>query len=302
MAKVLQTLRKKAQATPVVGVILDSLKSENPRQNAPSIQAVLDNLRPRQLLINGDFQVWQRGTTISLNDTDTTTNGFKYFADMWCTYFERGSGNSYKFEKVSNGVKVTCSKNISISQFVVDPLDNTKDYTFVVSINGTVHTLTFKGQETKENEFIKHMNTTDTASYNRLIINVKNNDIINYADLFEGDIDYPHVKEDKAIALMRCQRYVVPTVSTVMGYTGTDSRYVYVMCEKLKSMADTPTVTNFSEFVLKINGTSKVITINNATANVGTGEICLDVGIGNLQSNITISGFMNDVILTCEPL
>lgn len=45
MTKVLQTLRKKAQATPIVGVILDSLKSDNPRENAPSIQAIVDEFK-----------------------------------------------------------------------------------------------------------------------------------------------------------------------------------------------------------------------------------------------------------------
>ena len=60
------------------------------------------NIYPKQLLINPDFQIWKRGESISFNDNDTTTNGFKYFADMWCIYFERGAGNSYTFEKVYN--------------------------------------------------------------------------------------------------------------------------------------------------------------------------------------------------------
>ena len=164
--------------------------------------------RPRQLIINGDFQCWQRGESISFNDSNTPTNGFKYFADMWCTYFERGVSNNFTFEKVDNGVKVTTNKLINVNQFLIESLDSTKDYIFIVSINDTIHTLTFKGQETKENEFIKHMNQKDTGGYNRFIIKVNNNDIINYTNLFEGDIALPHRKEDYAIALLRCRRKV----------------------------------------------------------------------------------------------
>ena len=153
------------------------------------------NIYPKQLLINPDFQIWKRGESISFNDNDTTTNGFKYFADMWCTYFERGVGNNYTFEKVYNGVKVTCSRDISFSQFMLETLDSNKNYTFVASINGIVHTLTFKGQESKNSELLQYMNKKDTAFYDRLIIRVKNNDIVNYANLFEGDSIYPHIKK-----------------------------------------------------------------------------------------------------------
>ena len=160
------------------------------------------------LLINGDFQSWQRGENISFNDIKTTTNGFKYFADMWCTYFSRGEGNNYIFEKVDNGVKITTSRDISISQFFTDKLDSNKYYTFVASINGNIHYMIIKGNESNNSESLQYMNKEDTGFEHRFIIRVKNNDIVNFVDLFEGYVVYPHKKEDYSIALVRCRRKI----------------------------------------------------------------------------------------------
>lgn len=254
-------LRKLEQSAGLVGKVFNNLTT-NSDIDAPSINAVRGALYRPNLLINGDFQCWQRGDTLGINDNTQNTNGFKYFADMWNVYFERGAGNSYTFEKVSNGVKCSVSKEIAINQFITQALDENKYYILVVSINDIIHTLTFKGQETKESSdfTIKHMSVNSTGTYNRIIIKVKNNDIINYADLFEGDIAYPHVKEDSANALMRCQNKLLYYTNIFVG-----GELIY-----MKKANDTLSVNIFLPYIMK-NTTIKADEVrvtfgNNATS------------------------------------
>ena len=288
-----------------ISVVENDLKSENPTQNAPNIQAVLDNLQHKQLLINNDFQIWQRGTSFEQYDS-------QYTADMWKA--------TCGVEKVDNGVKLIFDGTMTSGQYkrtIQQFIPNSKLYSekkasIGISIDGVAYEVKGTFLENQDINGVQEtiddleivLGWSNSRQMYTLIIrcSIAKTVIINYVDLFEGDIAYPHIKEDEDIALMKCQRRVLPTASTVMGYTGSDSRYVYIMCEKLKNMIDTPTVTGFTEFVLKINGVSKNITINNAVANIETGEICLDVGSGNLESNRNISGFMNTLILTNEPL
>jgi hypothetical protein len=204
MAKVLKTLKKKAQATPVVGVILDSLKSENPRQNAPSIQAVIDNMTPPQnLLVNGDFQIWQRGEHFVGN------NSIKEFADMWkfwidvptsgidCVKEDTGKGNGFTwFGSVGSIIYILPDEDFKTLKG--------KTVTIEYAINkGEPKTIT----KTVDNKKIIDMNFG---------LNV--GDVLNYVRLNEGNIAYPHQKEDKAIALMRC-KYEVLNLNDGDSYT-----------------------------------------------------------------------------------
>lgn len=184
---------------------------------------------PTNHIVNSNFNCWQRGDIISLNDTDTT-NGFKYFADMWNVYFERGVGNSYKFENVSNGVKCTVSKRVAINQFIPYELDSNTTYTLVAYVNNTIHKLTFTGQVTKESDDLrlKHMNVEDTSIYNRVIVYVDNNDIVNQVDLWEGTTVLMHSDQDYYLQLLRCQQLVFRAINSdlnvILDYYYTKSR------------------------------------------------------------------------------
>ena len=251
------------------------------------------------LLINGDFQIWQRGESISFNDTATTTNGFKYFADMWCIYFERGVGNNFTLKKVKNGVNVTTNKKISVNQFLMEALDSTKDYTFVVSLNNIIHTLTFKGQETKENEFIKHMSQSDSGKYNRLIIYVNNNDVINYANIFEGNIVYPHIKEDYSIALLRSQKKIIHYnyLNLLITYDYTGGKYIAVA--NVPKMDAIPIFTHGKAEYWDITGNRTTATV---TAKNFQGEwidITFQISKDMNPGNTTI--LLSNVTLSCEP-
>ena len=67
---------------------------------------------------------------------------------------------------------------------------------------------------------------------------------VGYIDLFEGDIAYTHVKEDPAIALTRCERYLrVGKWSCAITYSYTDgSTKSYEFALPHGNMVSTPTV------------------------------------------------------------
>ena len=80
MAQTLKLIRKKDEITALNGKVIDSLDS-NSSIDAPSIRAVNEhfgNISNANLLINGNFQVNQRGQT-----TYIQTNTWKYSVDRW---------------------------------------------------------------------------------------------------------------------------------------------------------------------------------------------------------------------------
>ena len=148
---------------------------------------------PRQLLVNPDFQIWQRGGTFTLSHNETT----EYVADMWFVWNGQGI-----IEKKQGGGLISRQAN-TISQIV--KLEDGKTYTLYFDVNGT--------------ELIKHITAGQNSSdaryefYKRptddYLIGIKlDNETLNLACLFEGDIAYPHVKNKYAYDLMECREIV----------------------------------------------------------------------------------------------
>lgn len=312
MAKVLQTLRKKAQATPLVGVILDSLKSENPTQNAPSIQAVLDNLQPKQLLLNPDFQVNQRG------QSSYTSAG--YGLDMW--NFVATSSNQI-FPINGGGIlinKATSNQNV-VRQFIdtINANDVGKEYTLVINIESDkefigmigfgkqreninievgnkiyFHTFTLNDDDIKDNGYVDIL----VLNVDNIVTNAPQIKIW-YADLWEGDIAYPHVKNSYAYDLMECRQYVRRDdviLSTVFPYSTKRfmGRYNF---EAMKSL---PTVE-----VGRIGGYTDIsgTTVMEASKEVIT--ITKSVIIITFEFNENMKSgvnFWTTILLSCEPL
>lgn len=76
----MRPIKKKTKQTPLIGRVIDALFSENPRENAPSIQAVLDVMSPKDnLLVNSDFQ----SGIINQKGAKSYSNGGIYTIDMW---------------------------------------------------------------------------------------------------------------------------------------------------------------------------------------------------------------------------
>lgn len=178
------------------GEIIDSLQS-NSSTNAPSIRAVVDNMTPpMNLLINGDFKIWQRGETFTIKGDEA----FHYTADMWCVY--ASTGQTIIVEKTTDGLQFRGTGAIMQR---MSPLKVGQKYVFLCKVDGDFKTLSITGGTYTENSFLKY---NKAGSYEQL--QIKSNGITNVANarLWEGDTVYKIVEEDDAIALMRCQQYL----------------------------------------------------------------------------------------------
>lgn len=201
-------IEKVTKETPLVGRVVNALKSENQEENAPSIKAVLDNLHnPKQLLINNDFQVNQRG------QSEYVSNG--YSLDMW--YFRNYNQSNTKLEPTSNGIRVTNNgiNEIAVYQYVY--AETKQVVTLVAKVNGQTYSISGLPTSTGETPTIVveegkielNVRYYNTSKRYRVYAMVGVNQIadIEYIDLFEGDIVYKHVKEDETTALMRSRRW-----------------------------------------------------------------------------------------------
>lgn len=170
----------------------------------------------QNMLINGDFQCNQRGSK-----TYNREGKVGYTLDMW-------RGYNVKVEQLNNGVKLTgvsADAQGYFTQFIQLGKLETKTYTISAMVDDKVCTFTVTpGGSAKEKDFGKFKISALTVSLwdndlpqfnyynNKLKINIipvgTNTITINYVDVFEGIIAYPHVKEDPATAMMRCRRYV----------------------------------------------------------------------------------------------
>lgn len=159
--------------------------------------------RPRQLLINNDFQVNQRGE-------NSYAEG-EYTIDMW--FAEKGM-----LGVTNNGIVFTK---------VWQKLDVLKDinYVFVYKIHngGVFHINILSNNGTYQDEQLKVTLLTNEMHTKITIESISGTQFnrCNYFDLFEGDIALPHRKEDYSIALLRCRRKV---------HTIVNGRYKNIPC------------------------------------------------------------------------
>lgn len=174
----------------------------------------------QNLLVNGDFQCNQRG-----EKSYTADNVSMYTLDMWRAF-------GIEVEKHTEGVKLTgisADTQGYFTQFIQLGKLKTTTYTISAMVDDKVCTFTITpGGTAQEKNFGKFkisalttstwdndVNDTENQSNNynnKLKVNIcplgTNTISIKYVDVFEGSIAYPHVKEDFATALLRCEKYI----------------------------------------------------------------------------------------------
>lgn len=232
-------IQKDYQTTPTTGVIEDSMESDS-HSNAPSINAVKiyvgensgsanlpkglgtffdgeeipqgwEEAEPPisapNLLINGDFQINQRGQSSYSASNDKSV----YTVDMWrivttstntitCEVIDGGvrltnvGDGEANFEQVLNihsasHIAIGSFKNLSGSGYIALARDGIWDKTDL--INGDVI-----------------LKSTLDSDFDRLVVRLMPNSSveIKYLYLYEGDFLCRHIREDYAVALLRCQR------------------------------------------------------------------------------------------------
>ena len=282
------------------GEIIDSLQS-NSSTNAPSIRAVVDNMTPpMNLLINGDFQVNQRGQS----EYTSASHKVIYTLDMW----KVNTNSNITVKPITNGVQLICSSFTGTSLFgqEMDFKLLRGTFTLVSKIDGQIYSHVFENvQATNSHDLGNGMafwiNSSD--SYNTVGLLFKENKTINveYIDLFEGDIAYPHIPEDDAIALLRCQDYEIfyETLLLTISYDYNERKFQAVA--NFPKMKDIPTFTHGQVEMWANTGSMMVIGVESKEALIDRIRITTQTTPYPKKSGACII-FLHDVNLTCEPL
>ena len=177
-----------------------------------------DCLNRKQLLINNDFYINQRG------QSQYNLNLEAYGLDCW----QHRQGNYYNaiiVSQIDGGgchVELNTEFGAGLRQYVESSeYCLGKPYTAVISIDSVVYTGTVEMRTVSDTNYtVAISNDMFNLSvfydenkmcivYSLWVFTGNKEFDINYCDLFEGDIAYPHINEDKTIELMKCQNRLV---------------------------------------------------------------------------------------------
>lgn len=204
------------------------------RNQLPDAWEYVDyDICPKQLLINNDFQVNQRQKIIY------TSN--EYTLDMWYKH-KNGSGTVGNVEKIDNGIRIVNEDytNVFLNQKISNYYKG-KSVTLVGKFNNVIgsaylriskatsigiNNVAYGNVEITEDGIFTTtvdipLDGLDSYEYLKVQIAVKSNSSveIEYIDMFEGAIAYPHQKEDYVLALAKCQEYLKVLVIYTIGLT-----------------------------------------------------------------------------------
>ena len=204
------------------------------------------------MLINGDFQVWQRG---ELFQTEVR-EAFRYNADRWCHYTNTASR---LIKKVDNGIYTEAN----IMQRLERRLSAGVHYVLSASIDGVVVVLNIVGGTPISNNILEYFSSDSLDS-----IQIKCNDgvdsqIINWVKLEKGDTPTPFVPRLYAEELSLCERYyVVVPQSNYVGYSGSTGRF-WLSLDKMFKLRTTPNIaSNVTNVKLVFDGSQKNLEVN----------------------------------------
>lgn len=260
--------------------------------------------RPEQLIINNDFQVNQRGQTVY------TSN--EYTLDMWYKH-KNGSGTVGNVEKIDNGIRIVNEDytNVFLNQKISNYYKG-KTVTLVGKFNNVVgsaylriskatsigiNNVAYGNVEITEDGIfttticIPLDSIDDSYEYLKVQIAVKANSSVEveYIDLFEGTTAYQHKKEEHAIALLKCKRFVKEIEINQSGY-----------------VAGSISVKTTTNFCVEMDAIPSFVIVNNGTRQ-NISSIGIDVNGKRLICSIvtstagyfTLEGYK--LILSCEP-
>ena len=257
---------------------------------------------PQNLLINGDFQINQRGKS----EYNFNKQG-SYGLDHW----QHRQGNYYQaliltqlpnggcHLKLATGAGAGLRQYLEASDFVENQL-----YTIVVSIDDKKYFVTSKLIASEsENKVIDnkiftlyfYLKKSSSQVVFSIWLKTGNSEYdINYCDLFEGSIAYKHQKEDKTLALTRCLPFCERAKFTV---TATGSYFMngfsYKMAKENNPIINVLSVADSNGAVNKADFSFAVIDKYFANFIRYKGGSC-----ESLKNNV----YTFDVLITCETL
>lgn len=268
--------------------------------------AEIGDVHHPNLLINGDFQVNQRSKTTFVNNSNTLT----YTVDMWGVI--KGT-----VTKTANGVTVTANQGQEAYFGQYLEVDNTT-IQVTAKVNGTVYTLTFRGERTSLN--FKDSSGSITLEYTsnkylHVLFTVAHNKSVNieYVDAVYGNEMYAHEKEDYGIAQYRCLRYFYRcgtgyTRTVATGYTRNDKSCRFAI-QYPTMMASQPTIKLNGEINLE-TANFLYTTVSNITPSQVSTERATITGVATNQQieiKMPFSVYFSDsnlssyIDVSCEP-
>lgn len=263
----------------------------------------IDVFPPKQLLINNDFQVNQRAKTYTSNE---------YTLDMWYKH-KNGSGTVGNVEKIDNGIRIVNEDytNVFLNQKISNYYKG-KTVTIVGKFNNVIgsaylriskatsigiNNVAYGNVEITEDGIFTTtvdipLDGLDSYEYLKVQIAVKSNSSveIEYIDMFEGEVAYPHRKEDYTIALLKCQRFVREIEINKSGYVagsigvkGTINFCIEMNAIPSFVITSVGTRQNVASAGIEVNNKRLIYTITTSTAGY-----------------FTLEGYK--LIVSCEPL
>lgn len=149
--------------------------------------AKIDNLTNQNLLINGNFQVWQRGTSFSVG-----SSAWVYTADRWRV---KATSGTVTITKDSTGIKTSGACTL---QYVLSAED-------LAMLTGKTVTLTYL-----KNGVVQTASTFTVSSKTVVSLTLATNNVINWVKLELGSLSTGRVINTYTKELQDCLAYYVP--------------------------------------------------------------------------------------------
>ena len=172
----------------------------------------------KQLLVNNDFQINQRGQS---------EYNLGYSVDMWFTKWGQP-----KLEVVDNGVifSNTDTANNSVFMQLIKTDNPNRTFSSAFMIDKKRYEVTEVNpssgaiiREFENFDFVISYNSDNQCIQVYIRIDGNKRIHIEYVDLFEGDIAYPHVKKKYTTDLLECRLYYIKKwINVVISYKYTD--------------------------------------------------------------------------------
>ena len=261
-----------------------------------NLAEIADTYHPN-LLVNGDFKIWQRGETVTVQG-----GGKSYTADMWEIRNQKTSSAQMIHQKTDEGKGTGFGfpglGSMRIYQWL--PIEEMRQYdgqymTRVWSVNKQVHSETFLLNLSASD------GTIEGDKWRAFYYLSNSNDVLNYAALYPGKIAYPHVEEDDAIALLRCKRFFIKgTFPAIVSYRNSNAHLSYICRIYFDNMRETPTCGSLQ--VAGYNESASTIVNNSFYGGVQVYNgvvVCFPVFSQNIQAEANLWA---DIQLSCEPL
>lgn len=246
---------KAKQVIPVTGGIINdaACESETDALSALATKSAIEQTASQipnpNLLINSDFQVWQRGEVFK------KSHG-RYTADRCFT--NSNIAYSGTFRKIDDGMQIVCEKEAIIAPYMYQMEDSDlkrvrgKTVTLSYSVDGVVHSFTLCdfGQVYIQDDEVLDSHTLPSTSdeLTAIVIVIQWNMVagqsktLNWVKLEYGSFATPYVPRLYAEELALCKRYYqVVNAQSSVAFTNADGKQLIMPISSIP-MYKTPTV------------------------------------------------------------